>query len=241
MDVVTAPHSRAPTSDDQLAERLARLQQRRQPSNSPAAASGDDSSRPSPARRTRRHPAAGARATALLLTLASTGGLGALFARLNTAHAASAAIDALPAPMPTGGAAAPTTRTTPPDATSAPTSASTTRSAPTTSAPATTATATATQAFNGSLVDTRYGPVQVQAQISDGTISDVAVIAYPDGDGKSSSINARALPELRSEVLTAQQANVDTVSGATYTSTAYQRSLQAAIDDARAAGATDIA
>jgi uncharacterized protein with FMN-binding domain len=67
------------------------------------------------------------------------------------------------------------------------------------------------------------------------------VVQYPDGDSKSVRINSRALPTLRTEVLTAQSAEVDTVSGATYTSDAYARSLQSAIDEARAAGATQIA
>ena len=219
LKVVSSPPP-APTTDDQLAERLARLQQRRQPTR-PTAATGDGK-HPAPARRTRRHPAAGARAAALLLTLATTGGLGALFARMNSAQAASQAFAALPAPIPTGGASASTAATGSPATTGSTTTA-------------------ATQAFNGPVVDTRYGPVQVQAQITDGAVSDVAVIAYPDSDGKSRSINARALPQLRTEVLTAQQANVDTVSGATYTSSGYRESLQAAIDEARAAGATSIA
>jgi uncharacterized protein with FMN-binding domain len=56
------------------------------------------------------------------------------------------------------------------------------------------------------------------------------------------SINARATPTLASEVLSAQSASIDTVSGATYTSDSYKVSLQSAIDLARAtavqAGAT---
>ena len=50
-----------------------------------------------------------------------------------------------------------------------------------------------------------------------------------------------ALPILRSETLTAQSAQIDTVSGATYTSDAYIRSLQSAIDAAHLAGATALA
>ena len=60
-------------------------------------------------------------------------------------------------------------------------------------------------------------------------------------DGKSVRINERAVPQLNSEALTAQSAEVDTVSGATYTSNDYRRSLQSAIDAARAAGLTAIA
>ncbi len=81
----------------------------------------------------------------------------------------------------------------------------------------------------------------MQLQFTNGAISEVAVVAYPNGDDKSVRINARALPTLRTEVLTAQTAHVDTVSGATYTSDAYTRSLQSAIDQARAAGTTTIA
>ena len=50
------------------------------------------------------------------------------------------------------------------------------------------------------------------------------------GDGKSLSIEARAIPTLKSEVLAAQSAQVSSVSGATYTSTKYLTSLQSAID-----------
>jgi uncharacterized protein with FMN-binding domain len=87
------------------------------------------------------------------------------------------------------------------------------------------------------VVDTKFGPVQVQVHVSNGQIVEVAVVQYPDGDHKSVQINARALPTLRTEVLSAQSAVVDTVSGATYTSNGYRQSLQLAIDEARAAGA----
>ena len=201
--------------DEQLAARLARLQQRRRPS----LAAGEVPGRPGPARRTRRHPAAGSRAGALLLTLASTAGLGALFADLDSGRAAAQALTALPAPIPTATAGSITGRD--PAGIAVPSRFQ--------------------QAFDGDRVVTRYGPVQVQAQFSNGSITEVAVISSPDGDGKSRAINARALPQLRTEALAAQQAKVDTVSGATYTSDAYGRSLQAAIDEAQAAGAASAA
>ena len=50
------------------------------------------------------------------------------------------------------------------------------------------------------------------------------------------AINAAATPVLRQEALQAQSATIDTVSGATYTSTGYVQSLQSAIDQARSAG-----
>jgi uncharacterized protein with FMN-binding domain len=77
----------------------------------------------------------------------------------------------------------------------------------------------------------------VQAQVQNGRLVSVAVLQYPNDDRKSERINARAIPTLQSEALSAQSADVDTVSGATYTSDAYVKSLQSAIDEARAAGA----
>ncbi len=77
----------------------------------------------------------------------------------------------------------------------------------------------------------------MQAQIQNGSLIAVAVVQYPDSDGKSVRINQQALPQLQSEALSAQNAQVDTVSGATYTSNAYVTSLQSAIDEARAANA----
>ena len=68
-----------------------------------------------------------------------------------------------------------------------------------------------------------------------GQISDVQILRYPDGDRKSVRINEAALPTLISEAITTQQADVSTVSGATYTSVSYRISLQSAIDAAKAA------
>ncbi|SDC88567.1 FMN-binding domain-containing protein [Geodermatophilus telluris] len=84
----------------------------------------------------------------------------------------------------------------------------------------------------GPAVDTRYGPVQVQVTVSGGVITDVEVVEYPDGDRRDQQINSRAVPQLVQETLDAQSADVDMVSGATYTSEGYAESLQAALDEA---------
>jgi uncharacterized protein with FMN-binding domain len=55
---------------------------------------------------------------------------------------------------------------------------------------------------------------------------------YPNGNGRDQQINAYALPILRQETLTAQNAHINTVSGATITSDGYLESLQAALDAA---------
>lgn len=84
----------------------------------------------------------------------------------------------------------------------------------------------------GTAADTRWGPVQVQLTITDGKVTDVSVVEYPDSNGRDQQINARALPILVQETLDAQSADIDMVSGATYTSDGYTTSLQSALDQA---------
>jgi len=91
--------------------------------------------------------------------------------------------------------------------------------------------AAADGSFQGSVIDTRYGPVQVEALVKGGRLSNVVVLQQTDG-GRSSQIDSYALPLLTAEALKAQSANIDVVSGATYTSTGYAQSLQAALDAA---------
>lgn len=86
--------------------------------------------------------------------------------------------------------------------------------------------------FTGTAAQTRFGAVQVQITVTDGTITDVAALQLTDHDQKSVQISNRAAPVLRQEVLSAQSANVQNVSGATYTSDGYLTSLQSALDQA---------
>jgi hypothetical protein len=85
---------------------------------------------------------------------------------------------------------------------------------------------------NGTTAHTRYGPVQVQVQVTGGRITDVTTLQRPSGDRRNEQISSYALPQLRTETLNAQSAQIDTVSGATYTSNGYIESLQAALDAA---------
>lgn len=87
--------------------------------------------------------------------------------------------------------------------------------------------------YTGAAANTRYGPVQVQLTVSGGLITDVQVPEYPSSNGRDQQINSRALPTLMDETIQAQSAQVDMVSGATYTSTGYRTSLQSALDQAR--------
>jgi uncharacterized protein with FMN-binding domain len=85
--------------------------------------------------------------------------------------------------------------------------------------------------IDGQTVDTRWGPVQVEAVISpSGQICDVDAIQSPNSHGRSVRINDGALPILHAEVMKAQSANINAVSGATVTSRGYQRSLQSILD-----------
>lgn len=114
----------------------------------------------------------------------------------------------------------------PPPATSAP---GRSPAAPTTS---TTPAGTGPRTVAGDVVPTPYGPVQVAVVFDHGRIADVRTLRTPSDADRSVRLAALATPILRREVLTAQSAHVDSVSGATYTSEGYARSVQYALDHA---------
>jgi uncharacterized protein with FMN-binding domain len=89
---------------------------------------------------------------------------------------------------------------------------------------------TGSQQFDGSVVATRFGDVQVRLVESGGKITDVQALQLPFDRRRSLEISQFAAPILHDEALQAQSARIDTVSGATYTSEAYSLSLQAALD-----------
>jgi uncharacterized protein with FMN-binding domain len=109
-------------------------------------------------------------------------------------------------------------------------SAATPTPTPTPSASAST-TSTAPVVVNGAVENTRFGPVQVQVTFVGTKITAVKTLQSPSDDGRSVSINSRATPMLEQEVLASQSAQIDTVSGATYTSDGYVQSVQSAIDN----------
>ena len=110
------------------------------------------------------------------------------------------------------------------------------RSNPTpTSAPSTAPTTpanTGPRTVDGAVAQTPYGPVQVAVVFERGRIIDVRTLQTPSDADRSVRLATLATPVLRSEVLTAQSARVDSVSGATYTSEGYARSVQYALDHA---------
>lgn len=86
--------------------------------------------------------------------------------------------------------------------------------------------------YTGSVEDASYGNLQVQAVITNGKLSDVVFLQYPNDNGTSTSINTQALPILKSEAIQAQSAQVDIVSGASDSSPAFTRSLAQALQQA---------
>lgn len=86
--------------------------------------------------------------------------------------------------------------------------------------------------FQGRVVKTRYGPVQVEATVSNGKLTDVRALRMPNEDEKDREIAREAEPKLEKRALAAGDARIDAVSGATYTSKGYVLSLQSALDRA---------
>ena len=91
--------------------------------------------------------------------------------------------------------------------------------------------------MTGKVVSTPYGQVEVQIIVDNGKITDVQALKLPT-NGNSGQISDYVKPILASEALQAQSANIDIVSGATYTSMGYARSLQSALDQAGIAAVT---
>ncbi|MGC4939852.1 FMN-binding protein [Kribbella sp. DT2] len=87
-----------------------------------------------------------------------------------------------------------------------------------------------TVTVNGVAAHTRYGDVQVKVRSH--RIVAVTTIASPSSESRDREISSFALPTLEQEAITAQSAQIDTVSGATFTSDGYRQSLQSALDAA---------
>jgi uncharacterized protein with FMN-binding domain len=97
---------------------------------------------------------------------------------------------------------------------------------PTPSSSATSTQSTQNRTLVGDTINTRYGAVQIQLKVSGTKINSVEILQAPSGS------NARftnyAIPILIRETIQAQSANVNSVSGASYTSQGFIQSLQSA-------------
>ncbi|MFP5417452.1 MAG: FMN-binding protein [Actinomycetes bacterium] len=122
----------------------------------------------------------------------------------------------------------------------APESTTTTAPASTTTTAGTPSTATARASglvdgtYTGQTATHRFGSVTVTLTVADGSIATLSEEVISDGDRHSDQINDRAIPTLKSRILSADSADVSTISGATYTTEAYLTSLQSALDEAAA-------
>ncbi len=83
--------------------------------------------------------------------------------------------------------------------------------------------------FVGNTYDAYYGSVQVSVTINSGKITAVKFLQYPNTHSTSVYINQQAMPYLQQEAIQAQSANVQLISGATYTSQAFIQSLSSAL------------
>lgn len=88
--------------------------------------------------------------------------------------------------------------------------------------------------YTGSVADAQWGVVQVKATITNGKITNVQFLQYPNDRSRSVYINSIADPELSSEAIQAQSANVDIITGATDSSNAFIQSLTDALSQAHA-------
>ncbi|GAA1563130.1 MULTISPECIES: FMN-binding protein [Kribbella] len=99
-------------------------------------------------------------------------------------------------------------------------------------APGVVSSSTGDLTVNGTSEGTRYGPVQVRITVRSSKLVAVEALVYPSSGGRDREISSYALPQLKQEALAAQSFHIDTVSGATFTSDGYRRSLQSALDAA---------
>ncbi|MFF0093796.1 FMN-binding protein [Streptomyces canus] len=89
----------------------------------------------------------------------------------------------------------------------------------------------AAKTVTGAVSQTQYGPVQVRITVSGGKITNAEAVQAPKG-GESGQKTALSIPKLNQEAVAAGSADIDSVSGATYTSEGYKKSLQSALDQA---------
>ena len=87
--------------------------------------------------------------------------------------------------------------------------------------------------YTGSVEDAFYGNIQVQVNISNGKITDVVFLQFPNDNRTSQFINSQEDPMLTQEAIQKQSANVDIVSGASASSQAFQASLANALAKAK--------
>jgi uncharacterized protein with FMN-binding domain len=90
-----------------------------------------------------------------------------------------------------------------------------------------------TKSATGRLEQYGYGQLSVRVTMSGGKITHLSVASLQTADTYSQQLAAQVIPILQREVLSAQSARINGLSGATYTSEAYAYSVQSALDKLR--------
>jgi uncharacterized protein with FMN-binding domain len=82
----------------------------------------------------------------------------------------------------------------------------------------------------GASVNYNWGVLSVKVTVSRGKITQVGIASLDDGGNpRSQSIDQQSIPLLEQQALQAQSANIQGVSGASYTSAGFAQSLQSAL------------
>lgn len=87
-----------------------------------------------------------------------------------------------------------------------------------------------TRSATGEDVSYQYGDLQLKVTVSGNKVTHVSVVQLNVADPHSEEIDQFAIPQLTQEAVSAGSARIDAVSGASYTSQAYEQSLQSALD-----------
>jgi uncharacterized protein with FMN-binding domain len=81
--------------------------------------------------------------------------------------------------------------------------------------------------FTGDPISIRYGTVQVKITVQNGKITDAQAVKAPTGS--NDRYTQMAVPRLREQTIAAQSANIQGVSGASFTSYGWYKSLVSAV------------
>ena len=96
--------------------------------------------------------------------------------------------------------------------------------------PTTTTAPSSTRSATGDVVNYNYGTLSVSVAVRGTKITNVQIASLDDGGNfRSQSIDQQSIPILEQETMSAQSANIQSVSGASYTSAGFQQSLQSAL------------
>ena len=167
---------------------------------------------------------------ALLIAGGTIGGLGAVLAITppnlsSTTSIAGGVPQADPSVAPSKSTAAKPTKQASAKPTSKPTSKPSATATPTQSAPQ--PSGATDGSFTGDAISMRYGVVQVKITVQNGKITDAQAVRAPSGS--NDRYTQMAVPRLRQQTIAAQSANIQGVSGASFTSYAWYQSLVSAI------------